>query len=181
MSADTGVARSLHPVRVNVVSATKLWVLDGVEFTVDATMAMTVSGRFDRFAGSYEVRAEGTRIELAVDVTSLETGSGLLDGLLRSNGRADAERSQVRFGSSDVSDLGAGRVHVVGLIEAAGRVQPVAFDGTVKDSADSLRLEAAVTLDRRMLGPGAERFAMFLPASAHVTLHFTDPDLVRRR
>lgn len=166
MSADSGVARLINPVFVDLVYATKRWPLDGVDFAVDAALAVTVRGHFDRVGGSYEVGPGGGRLEFAVDVTSVETGNGLLDGVLRS---AD---SPVRFSSTSVRELGAGRLHVDGVFEAAGKVQPVEFDAAVEEARDGLRLDVSVSVDRQLLGTRAERFAMFLPATALVTLHF---------
>ena len=157
---------------VDVLPATTRSALDRVEFTVDAALAVTVRGRFDRVGGTYAVGPDGTRIEFAVDLTSVETGNGLLDGVLRSAGRP------LRFRSTSIRELGAGRLHVEGLFEAAGKVQPVGFDAAVKEVPDGLQLDASVTVDRQQLGPSVERFAMFLPATGHVRMHF-GPSLQR--
>jgi polyisoprenoid-binding protein YceI len=150
------------------------WSLDGVEFAVDTALGMTIRGRFDRVAGSYEVGSQGSRIELTVDPTSIDTGNGIWDGLLLSaEGRALSGHPQVRFTSTDVRAVGNGALLVEGLLEGAGRVEPIAFDAAVKQVDDGLRLEAAATIDRRRLGESADRVAVFLPATAHVTMHLS--------
>jgi polyisoprenoid-binding protein YceI len=154
------------PASVDVLSATTRWALDRVEFTVDAALAVTVRGRFDRVSGTYEVGPDGARIEFAVDLTSVETGNALLDGMLRS---ADGP---ARFRSTGIRELGAGRLHVDGVFAAAGKAQPVGFDAAVMEVPDGLQLDAGVTVDRQQLGPGVERFAMFLPATVQVRTHF---------
>jgi polyisoprenoid-binding protein YceI len=150
------------------------WSLDGVEFAVDTALGMTIRGRFDRVAGSYEVGPHGSRIELAVDPTSIDTRNGIWDGLLLSAGsRAVSGHPQVRFTSTDVRAVGNGALRVEGLLEGAGKVEPVAFDAAVKQVDDGLRLEAAATIDGRRLGESADRFAVLLPATAHVTMHLS--------
>jgi polyisoprenoid-binding protein YceI len=155
----------------DVLSPTR-WSLDGLEFAVHTALGMTIRGRFDRVAGSYEVGPYGSRIELAVDPTSIDTG--IWDGLLFSTeSRALSGHPQVRFTSTDIRAVGNGTLRVEGLLEGAGRVEPVAFDAAVKQVDDGLRLEAAATIDRRRLGESADRFAVFLPATAHVMMHLS--------
>jgi polyisoprenoid-binding protein YceI len=157
----------------DVLSPTK-WSLDGVEFAVATALGTTIRGRFAHVAGSYEVGPHSSTIELAVDPTSIDAGSGIWDGLLVSaESRALSGHPQVRFTSTDVRAVGNGTLRVEGLIEGAGRVEPVAFDAAVKQVGDGLRLEAAATIDRHRLGESADGFAVFLPATARVTMHLS--------
>src|SRR5262249_13660714 len=55
------------------LTETKRWLVDGVEFAVDPALGLQIRGHFDSVGGSYEVGADGTRIELAVDLTSIDT------------------------------------------------------------------------------------------------------------
>jgi len=158
----------------DILSATRRWLLDGVSFAVDTALGMTIRGRFDRVGGSYEVGADGARIELMIDATSVDTGNGIWDGLLRSaDTRALAEHPAVRFTSTHVRDVGGGRLRVEGHLEAAGTVEPVAFDAAVTETDHGLRLEAAATIDRQRLGKSADGFAVFLPATVHLTMHLS--------
>jgi len=157
----------------DVIPATKRWLLNGVDFVVDTALGMKIRGRFDRVEGSYEVGADGTRIELAVDTTSIDTGSGIWDGLLRSaDSRAPNDHPRVHFTSTHVRELGNGSLRVEGHLEAAGKVEPVAFDAVVNEIDDGLRLEAVATVDRQRLGKSADRFEAFLPATVRLTMHF---------
>jgi len=156
-------------------AATKRWTLDEVDFVVETSPGMTIRGRFDRVGGSYDVGADGIRIDLAVDTTSIDTGSGMWDALLRAaDARALTGNPQVRFRSTRVRELGDGRLRIDGRLEAGGRVETVVFDAVVQEVAGGLRLEAAATVDRRRLGKGADRFAVFLPAAVHVTMRLKD-------
>jgi polyisoprenoid-binding protein YceI len=155
-----------------ILATTRRWLVAGVDFAVDTALGMTIRGRFDRFGGSYEVGADGVRIELRVDATSIDTGNEIWDGLLRSaDGPALAEHPQVGFTSTHVRDVGGGRLRVEGHLEAAGKVEPVAFDAAVTEIDGGLRLEAAATIDRQRLGKSADGFAVFLPATVHLMLH----------
>jgi polyisoprenoid-binding protein YceI len=157
----------------DVLGATKRWLLDGLDFALDTALGLTIRGHFNRVAGSYEVGADGTRIELAVDATSVDTGNGIWDGLLRSaDSRQLTEHPQVRFRSTRVRELGDGTLRVEGSLEAAGKIEPVAFDAAVKGDEQGLQLEAITTVDRHQFGKSADRFAVFLPATVHVTMRF---------
>jgi polyisoprenoid-binding protein YceI len=161
-------------VTYSVLPATKRWLIDGVDFAVKTSLGMTIRGRFDRVAGYYEVGTDGRRIELAVDATSVDIGNGIWDGLLRSaDTRALTEDPEVRFRSTHVREEGDGRLRIEGYLEAAGKVEQVAFDAAVKEVDHGLRLEAAATIDRQRLGTSADGFAIFLPATLHITMHLS--------
>ena len=85
------------------------WSLDrdgsSVGFTVKTMWGLIpVRGRFDRFAGSYEVGRNGTTIELTIDADSVDTGNGKRDEHLRSSDFFDVDdHALVRFRSTRVS------------------------------------------------------------------------------
>jgi polyisoprenoid-binding protein YceI len=130
----------------------------------------TVRGRFDRFGGSYEVGPDGTRIELAIDADSLDTGNRTRDKHLRSTDFFGVtEHPEVRFTSTRVRDTRDGTLHVEGDLEAAGKVVPLEFDATVKQVDDALELEATTTVDQRQLGMSSGQLGMIRrPATLHV-------------
>jgi polyisoprenoid-binding protein YceI len=80
---------------------------------VDTVWDMTVArGRFDRVSGSYQVGPGGAKLELMVDVTSMDTGNGMWDNLLRSTDPLDvAEYPQARFTSTHIRDSGDGTLY----------------------------------------------------------------------
>jgi polyisoprenoid-binding protein YceI len=131
------------------------WTVDpdesSVEFSVKTFWGlMTVRGRFDRFDGSYAVGPDGTTIELTIDADSLDTGNRTRDKHLRSTDFFHvAAHPQVRFTSTRVHDVGAGILHVVGRLEAAGKVVSLEFPATVQPAGDGLEVEATTTLDQR--------------------------------
>jgi polyisoprenoid-binding protein YceI len=166
MTATTIEQRTAGPAR---------WTVDpensSVEFAVKTFWGVsTVRGRFDRFDGSYVIGPEGTTIELTVDADSLDTANKTRDKHLRS---ADffhvAEQPRVRFVSTRVHDAGDGMLHVVGHLEAAGRVVPLEFPATVRPVGDGFEVEATTTIDQSQLGMSSGQLGMIRrPATLHV-------------
>ena len=110
-------------------------------------------GQFDRFAGSYEVTPEGTKIELAIDADSLDTGNATRDKHLRSDDFFDAAgHPQLRFASSRVRPAGDGSLLVEGGLEAAGKVVPLTFTAHVEPVEDGLEVTAETEIDQQLLG-----------------------------
>jgi polyisoprenoid-binding protein YceI len=151
------------------------WSIDrdetSVEFTVKTFWGlMTVHGCFDRFDGSYELGPSGTTIELTIDADSLETGHATRDKHLRSTEFFDVvAHPQVRFTSTRVHYVTSGLLHVVGHLEAAGKVAPLEFPATVRQLDDALEVEATTTIDQRELGMSSGRLGMIRPpATLHV-------------
>jgi polyisoprenoid-binding protein YceI len=158
----------------SVLPSTNRWLVDKVDFEVETGLGMTIRGRFDLVGGSYEAGPYGSKIELVVDATSVHTGSRMWDGLLRSaDDHGLREHPQVRFTSTSVRERWDGTLRVEGQLEAAGEIEPVAFDATVKEAGDGLRLETEVTIDRQLLGKNVNGFGIFLPATAHVTVQLS--------
>jgi polyisoprenoid-binding protein YceI len=151
------------------------WTVDGgetsVEFAVKTFWGLaTVHGRFDRFDGSYEVGPDGTTIELTIDADSLDTGHATRDKHLRSTEFFHvASHPQVRFTSTRVHHVTSGILHVVGHLEAAGKVVPLEFAAKVQQRGDTLEVEATTTVDQRQLGMTGGRLGMIRPpATLHV-------------
>src|SRR6476661_5886706 len=114
-----------------------------VEFTVpNLWRLITVTGRFDRFDGTYTIGPGRREIELSIDADSLDTGRGARDRHLRS---ADffhvTEHPSVHLKSTDIVDAGDGALKVVGELEAAGKTVPLVFEATVRALGDELELE----------------------------------------
>ncbi len=151
------------------------WTLDSdatsVEFAVTTFWGlMTVHGRFDRFDGWYEDGPGGTTIELTIDAESLDTGHATRDKHLRSTDFFQVvAHPEVRFTSSRVHQVTSEILHVVGHLEAAGKVVPLEFPATVRRLDDALEIEATTTVDQRQLGMSSGRFGMIRPpATLHV-------------
>jgi polyisoprenoid-binding protein YceI len=156
-------------------TASTRWTVDPDETSVDFAVRSfwglaTVRGRFDRFSGWYEVGPDGTRIELTLDVDSLDTGNRMRDEHLRSSDFFDAAaHPQVRFTSTRVRPAGVGMLHVEGRLEVAGTAVPVELDAAVRPVGDGLEVEATTTIDQRRFGMSSGRIGMIRPpATLHV-------------
>lgn len=151
------------------------WSLDrdgsSVGFTVKTMWGLIpVRGRFDRFAGSYEVGRNGTTIELTIAADSVDTGNAKRDEHLRSSDFFDVDdHAQMRFRSTRVYALGDEMLHVVGNLEVAGIVEPLEFAATVQPAGDGLAVEATTTVDQRRFGMSSGVLGMIRrPATLHV-------------
>jgi polyisoprenoid-binding protein YceI len=129
-----------------------------------------VRGRFDRFAGSYEVGRNGTTIELTIDADSIDTGNAKRDEHLRSPDFFDVgEHAQVRFRSTRVYAVSDEMLHVAGNLEVAGIVTPLEFAATVQPAGDGLAVEATTTVDQQRFGMSSGLLGMIRrPATLHV-------------
>jgi polyisoprenoid-binding protein YceI len=134
------------------------WSLDrdgsSVDFTVKTMWGLIpVRGRFDQFAGSYEIGRNGTTIQLTIDADSVDTGNGKRDEHLRSSDFFDVDNhALVRFRSTRVHEVGDGMLHVAGNLEVAGIVEPLEFTAKVKPAGEGLAVEATTTVDQRRFG-----------------------------
>lgn len=157
-------------------TASTRWTVDANETSVEFAVKtfwglMTVHGHFDRFDGSYAVGPDGTTIELTIDADSLDTGHATRDKHLRSTDFFQVvAHPQVRFTSSRVHQVTSDILHVVGHLEAAGKVVPLEFPATVRQLDDALEIEATTTIDQRQLGMSSGRLGMIRPpATLHVS------------
>jgi polyisoprenoid-binding protein YceI len=92
-------------------------------------------------------------LDLTLDAAGLDTGNRRRDRHLRSPDFFDVEHHpEVRFHSSSVEDHGGGRLDVEGELEAAGRRAKLQVEVTVSHAGDLLELDAAATVDQRLLG-----------------------------
>jgi polyisoprenoid-binding protein YceI len=115
---------------------------------------ITVKGHFEHLDGWLEIdESEQRRITLTIDAASLNTSSGKRDKHLRSAAFFDTQNHpEVRFRSTSVSDAGEGRLRVEGELEVAGERLPLRLDPTIHQTDHQLDIEAATTVDQRLLG-----------------------------
>jgi polyisoprenoid-binding protein YceI len=150
-------------------TAGERWVVVALDFAVDTALGISVGhGRFDRVRGSYEIRPGGAKLELTVDPSSIDTGNGMWDNLLRSA----AEDPQVRFTSTHIRDSGDGTLYVNGRLEAEGKIVPVEFDAVARHVDEELQIAATATVDQQQLGKSGSQLGLFLPAKVYVRVRF---------
>jgi len=164
------------------------WVVDPsrstAEFRVKTFWGLrTVTGRFTGFDGTYSAGGDGATIELEVDAGSLDTGNTQRDRHLRGADFFHVERhTHVRFTSTQVTDLGNGKLWIEGELEAAGTMVPVSFEASRRDVGHDLELEATTTVDQRLLGMTHSPLGMLrAPTSLHVKARLTPASEASRR
>lgn len=115
---------------------------------------VTIKGHFERLDGWLEIDdSEQRRITLTIDAASLHTRSRKRDKHLRSADFFDTQNHpELRFRSTSVSDAGEDRLRVEGELEVAGERVPLTLDPTIHRTDHHLDIEAATTIDQRLLG-----------------------------
>jgi polyisoprenoid-binding protein YceI len=139
--------------------ATTRWRLDPAhskaEFRVPHYWGVwTVRGHFNRLDGWLEIdHGNRSRMELTIDAASVHTGNPIRDRHLRASDFFDADRHpEVRFYSTNVSDVGDGTLRVEGELSAAGKRVALYLQPSVEHSGDQLQIDANTLLDQRELG-----------------------------
>jgi polyisoprenoid-binding protein YceI len=142
------------------------WSIDAahsnVEFAVKHMMLATVKGRFAGVAGTVEFDGEelaSARVEVAIEVASIDTRAEQRDAHLRSPDFFDAEAyPQMTFRSRGMEAAGADRYLVTGDLEIRGVSREIAltasFEGHGQDPWGGTRMAFHATgkLDRREYG-----------------------------
>jgi polyisoprenoid-binding protein YceI len=141
------------------LSAGRSWRLDSArsqaEFRVPHFWGLaTVKGHFKHLDGWLHVGHDGRcEIELDLDAASLDTGNRKRDEHLRSPEFFDIDRHPtVSFRSTSAIDIGNGRLHVAGRLEAAGESAPLVLEAAFQQGDHGLEIAAATTVDQRRLG-----------------------------
>jgi polyisoprenoid-binding protein YceI len=156
------------------------WTVDGdqssVVFAVKTFWGLaTVHGHFERFDGSYEIGPDGLKIKLTIEADSLDTGNRTRDEHLRSHDFFHVdEHPQLRFTSTRIRHQGNAVLNVEGVLEAVGKVVPLAFDAWIQPTDDGLEIEAITTIDPQQLGMSSGPLGMIRPpATVHIDAHLT--------
>lgn len=134
-------------------AATSRWTLvptrTAVTFSVDAIGWPKTEGRFRDFSGDIEIDLDhpsASRIRFSVRTASLDVGSSMLTGYIRSSSFLDTDRHpEARFVSTSVEKVGENEVRMTGEFTLLGVTKPMVADVTVspRDGVKS-RLEFVV-------------------------------------
>ncbi len=90
---------------------------------------------------------------LTIDATSLHTGISKRDKHLRAGDFFDTDQHpEVRFRSTEVSEVADHRVRVEGELEAGGERVRLILEPTLRQTVDRLELDVTTTVDQRQLG-----------------------------
>jgi len=104
-----------------------------VEFTVRHMMVSNVKGRFGSVAGKIETTDDNiadAKVEVEIDVTSINTGNEQRDGHLRTADFFDAESfPNIKFVSKRVEDHGNGTFDLIGDLTIRGVTKEITLKG----------------------------------------------------
>ncbi len=103
-----------------------------VGFRVRHMMVSWTKGKFDKFEGTLELDANDitrSKVEVSIDVTSINTNAADRDGHLKSPDFFDAANfPKMTFTSQKVEALAGGALRVLGQLEIRGTKKAVALD-----------------------------------------------------
>lgn len=136
-----------------------------ISFEWDHFGFSTTRGHFDEFDGSLlldESDIPASRVEVAIDTTSLDTNHADRDEHLRSDDFFHtSEHPQATFTSTAITETGENRYEVTGDLTLHGKTQPVTLDATINKIAEhpvtearTLGFDATTTLERSAFGMG---------------------------
>ena len=144
--------------------ATGTWSIDAVHssvgFEVKHLGVSTFRGSFAEVAGTITTDHDTvTAIEGTIETASVKTVDAALSGHLQSPDFFDsANHPQGHFRSTEVSDLGEGRLRIVGELELRGVTRPVEIDASISGTGsdpygnERLGLTGSAVVDRTEFG-----------------------------
>lgn len=145
---------------------TKTWNIDtahsGIGFSVRHMVFAKVRGRFSTWSGTVHLDEEDltrSRVDVAIDAASIDTGVADRDDHLRSPDFLDSEHfPQLRFESTRVESVGGERYRIHGELTIRDVTREVVLDveygGRMKDPWGNTRaaFTATTSLERRAFG-----------------------------
>ena len=136
----------------------------GISFSIRHMVVSKVRGRFSKFSGSVQLDEDDltrSTVQVAIDASSVDTGTAQRDDHLRSADFFDVEKfPELRFESQRIEKLSDDRYRLVGDLTIHGVTRGVALDveygGRAKDPWGNERIGfiARGDLDRKNFGLG---------------------------
>ena len=102
-----------------------------IGFSIRHMVFSKVRGRFLKFTGAIQLDDDPTKswAETTIDAGTIDTGTAQRDNHVRSADFLDVEKfPELRFRSSRVEDLGAGRLRVIGDLTIRDTTREIAVD-----------------------------------------------------
>jgi polyisoprenoid-binding protein YceI len=145
--------------------ATGTWTIDAVHssvsFEVKHLGVSTFRGSFKDVAGTVTTdHGTVTAVEGTIETASVQTVDAALNGHLQAPDFFDsANYPQGKFRSTEIEDLGEGRLRIVGELELRGVTKPVEIDASISGvlgndpyGNDRLGLSGSAVIDRTAFG-----------------------------
>jgi len=102
-----------------------------IGFSIRHMVFSKVRGRFLKYTGAIQLDDDLAKswVEVTIDATTIDTGTPQRDNHLRSPDFFDVEKfPELRFRSTRVEDLGAGRLRVIGDLTIRETTREIALD-----------------------------------------------------
>ena len=102
-----------------------------IGFSIRHMVFSKVRGRFLKYTGAIQLDDDLAKswVEVTIDATTIDTGTPQRDNHLRSADFFDVEKfPELRFRSTRVEDLGAGRLRVIGDLTIRETTREIALD-----------------------------------------------------
>ena len=146
---------------------TTTWKIDPTHstmgFAIRHMVISKVRGRFLAFTGAIQLDDDLSKswVETTIDAASIDTGAAQRDNHLRSADFFDVETfPELRFRSTRVEDLGAGRLRVIGDLTIRDTTREITLDveqagrGTDPWGNERIAFAAKTSIDRKDFGLG---------------------------
>lgn len=112
-----------------------------------------------------------SRVQVVIEPASAASGDASRDSTLKQSNWFDTSRfPKAVFEAVDFRSLGANRYEARGTLEIKGRKTPVTLPFTLAINGAAADMQASVSLDRRVLGLGADVADATVPASVAVSI-----------
>ena len=150
----------------SALAQTQAWEADAVHthigFSVRHMMVSNVKGEFKKYSVKLQTEKDLTKskVDVTIDVASIDTGNAQRDKHLRSPDFFDAAKyPTITFKSKKITRAGKDAFKVIGDLTIKGKTKEVVlavknFVGPIKDPMGTMRagLEASTKIDRRDFG-----------------------------
>lgn len=160
-------------------AASALWRVDGAQSSIAFDYAENdrpASGVFEQVSGEGMFdpgNLAATRLELLIDVSSLDLGDPLESAFALSAEWFDAANYPVaRYRLAALTALGDGRFEALGDLTIKGRLKVLRTPITLEISADRATASGELAFDRRDFDVGAGPSSLFISVGTAVSVRF---------
>lgn len=135
-----------------------------------------VDGRFSRWTASILFSPEaldGSKIDVSIDLGSVDTGDGQRDGTLTGSDFFDTGRfGKASYRASKFTSLGGNRYRADGTLTLRGVSKSVPMNFTLDINGDKARAKGSATIDRTSFGVGQGDYASTAEIAGPVAVSF---------
>lgn len=135
-----------------------------------------VEGTFARWSANilFSPEAlEGSKIDVSIDLGSVDTGDGQRDGTLTGSDFFDTGRfAKATYRASKFRSLGGNRYRADGTLTLRGVSKPVPLNFTLDINGDKARAKGSATIDRTSFGVGQGDYASTAEIAGPVAVSF---------